>query len=131
MAGVGVPSFVVSGALGHWTVEAYPMQTISALSAPEDARVYVTAEKQGQPYDFGADTVQMAFKAAGVAPATGDWHTASWEQDITAAGGIAYWAVCPVGTGGAVLTAGTYVKWVQITDPSETVVAQAGQLTIY
>lgn len=104
-------------------------QMISTLSA-EYARVHVEVKKQGQPYDASADTVKMAFVVEGTNPGGGDWNVAAWESDLSS-GSLAFWAVCLVGAGGVVLPAGTYVKWVWITDSPEAPIWPGGQLTVY
>ena len=77
-----------------------------------------------------ADTVTMAFTAAGVDPVLGDYKTASWETDATTTPST-YYARCLVGPGGTVtLAAGTYEVWVKITDSPEVPVKRSGTLVV-
>lgn len=102
--------------------------TISSLSV-QYVRAPVAAELNGAVYNPTSDTVQFAFMAVGATPASGDWHAGSWE---TVTGPPAqYIARCLVGgTAGVVLTAGTYVVWLKVTDNPEVPVAQVGVLTV-
>lgn len=100
--------------------------TISHLSK-EYVRVPVRATEAGAPVDPTADTVTMAFAAAGVQPSS--WNTASWETDPTATP-ARYFARCLVGPGAVVLAAGRYVVWLKITDNPEAPVLAAGDLTV-
>lgn len=90
---------------------------------------YIPAEiivcDNGLVPNLSSDTVQMAFPVAEVAPAGGDWKTASWETDATATP-TRYLARCLVGPSGTVtLAAGVYDVWVKITHSPEIAVIQA------
>lgn len=75
----------------------------------------VTMTTSAGPGNPSADTVQMAFMATTANPQTGDWKTASWDQEPSGT----WVAQCLVGPNGVVtLTPGTYYVWVKITDPS-------------
>lgn len=77
--------------------------------------------------DPSASPVAMAFLPTGEDPVSGDWKTGSWVQTP-----VGDWlAQCLVGPGGAVtLSPGIYYLWIQITDPSELVIAAVGQLEV-
>lgn len=105
--------------------------TISSLSL-EYVKVLVEASKAGAVINPTGDVVQLAFPVQGVAPATGDWKTGSWETaappNTTT---TEYWARCLVGPSGAVaLPAGRYDIWVKITDSPEVPVQYAGVLIV-
>lgn len=90
--------------------------------------VDVAATKAGLVYNPTADTVQMAFVAAGTTPVSGDFKSAVWDTD--AAHGI-YSAGCVVGPGGTTtLSAGVYRVWVKVTDSPEIPIQEAGTLVI-
>lgn len=80
---------------------------------------------------LSGDSVEMAFPAAGAAPASGDWKPATW-LTVTATTPDTYYARCLVGPAGTVtLTAGSYDVWVRVTDSPEVPVLRApGQLVI-
>jgi hypothetical protein len=85
----------------------------------------VTLRDSGLAVNVSTDTVQMAFPATEVAPAGGDWKTATWETDATATPSR-YLSRCLVGPGGTVtLAAGLYDVWVKITHSPELAVLQA------
>ena len=91
----------------------------------EYVRVRVVAKKLGAVVDPTGDTVAIAFTNPGAVPVSGDWKTAAWETDTSTAPHT-YWAVCLVGTGGAVtLTEGEYSVFVKITDSPEVPVKRA------
>ena len=100
------------------------MMKISSSSL-EYIKVQVTAIKNGVAYDPTGDTVTMAFTVSDVLTGV-SWKTSSWE---TTSG--KYYARCLVGTGGAaVLSAGTYIVWVRVTDSPEIPVKRAGTLEV-
>ena len=102
---------------------------ISALSL-EYVRVPVAAKQAGAVVNPTADTVTMAFSAAGVDPVAGDYKTASWETDATTTPST-YYARCLVGPAGTVtLAAGTYEVWVKVTDSPEIPVKRSGTLIV-
>jgi hypothetical protein len=81
----------------------------------------IVATKNGAAYNPTGDVVEVAFKLPGVDPAGPDWHAASWET-----AGTAYYARLLVGpAGGLVLTVGTYIMWIRITDSPEVPVLDA------
>ena len=102
---------------------------ISELSL-EYVRVPVSAKQSGLTVDPTADTVKLAFSAAGVDPSSGDYKTSSWETDATTTPAT-YYARCLVGPAGTVaLAAGTYEVWVKITDSPEIPVLRSGTLVV-
>jgi hypothetical protein len=104
------------------------MLTIPA-SSTEYVRVPTYADDGGVPIDpiTAAYTVQMAFEAGPLPPASEDWVAAGW--DTTAMSG--YVAQCLIGPSGVTtLTADTYNVWVQIAAGPETVVRTVGQVAI-
>src|SRR6266576_4335060 len=92
---------------------------------------YVPAEvilrDQGLVPNISLDTVQMAFPVTEVAPAGGDWKSATWETDATATP-TRYLARCLVGPGGTVtLATGQYDVWVKVTHSPEIAVLQCSE----
>lgn len=78
-------------------------------------------------------TVEVAIVDTGT-PESGDWETATWESsDDTINGVDFYLAKIKVGPSGTIgpLTAGTWNVWVRVTSADETVVMNAGQVTLY
>lgn len=102
-------------------------ERISSASK-EYVRFPVFADTAGGLANPTSDTVQVALLASPTSlPQVSDWHAGSWDQNVI--GG--YVAQILVGPGGAVNPgAGTYYAWVQLTDGSEVVVRQVGQLII-
>ena len=97
---------------------------MATLTMPSVSAQYVQQQvlaiSGGLPYNPTADTVQMAFIALPQYgpppdPQSADWHTASWETDSNP---TTYWASCLMGpaNGGVVLTAGSYMIAVKVTD---------------
>lgn len=80
----------------------------------EFVKVPVSFKENGVFQDPTADLVQMAFMAAGSTPGALDWVNASWET-----AGSRYLARALVGPTAKVLTVGTYIVWVKITDSPE------------
>jgi hypothetical protein len=113
----------------RWTV-GFETLTLSHLST-EYVLIPIQVTKAGVPYNPTSDTLQFAFMPNSVqVPITGDWVSGVWE---TVATNIIYPynAKCLVGpTGSTVLTLGTYVIYLKITDNPETPVLVAGQLVI-
>ena len=112
-----------------WTV-GFETITISHLSTPY-VKVPVAARKNGAPYNPTSDSVQFAFMPTAVqVPVTADWVSGSWENVPTNII-YPYNAQCLVGpSGSTVLTLGTYVMYLKVTDNPEIPVFTAGQLTI-
>ena len=102
-----------------------------SVLATQYVLVPVSATKNGAAYNPTADTVQFAFMSNPVQqPGVSDWVSGSWETVATNVL-YPYNARCLVGpTGSTVLTLGTYVMYVKITDSPEIPVETAGQLTI-
>lgn len=102
-------------------------ERISSAST-EYVRFPVFADTGGALANPASDTVKVAFIASATTqPQTSDWKNASWDQN--AIGGYA--AQILVGPAGVVNPgAGTYYAWLQLTDGSEVVVRQVGQLII-
>ena len=102
-------------------------ERISSASK-EYVRFPVFADTAGALVNPTGDVVQVALlSSASAPPQVTDWHAASWDQNVI--GGYA--AQILVGPGGAVNPgAGTYYAWIQLTDGSEIVVRQVGQLII-
>lgn len=98
---------------------------IDVLST-EDVQVPVGLTGPTGPGDPSSGTVSLAFLAGTSKPQATDWNTGSWES--TAVGG--WLAQCLVGSGGVVLTSGTYYIWLKIVDGAETVVEQVGTLEV-
>jgi hypothetical protein len=99
--------------------------TLSRLST-EYVLVQVSFTVSGAAVSPTGDTVQMAFTHGGALPASGDWHSASWET-----AGTQYYARCLVGpASGVILAPGTYAVWVKITDSPEVPVRSPAQLAI-
>lgn len=96
----------------------------------EYVRVRVDAYANGAKINPTADTVEMAFKAAGTDPTSGDWKTASWDTDNSGSSPI-YHAQCLVGPGGTIaLSAAAYIIWLRITDSPEQPVKRVGRLVV-
>ena len=90
----------------------------------------MSAKQSGAAVNPTADTVTMAFTAAGVDPVPGDYKTSTWETDATTTPST-YYARCLVGPAGTVaLAAGTYEVWVKITDSPEVPVKRSGTLVV-
>lgn len=102
-------------------------ERISSASK-EFVRFPVFADAAGALANPTADVVQVALLASSTAvPINTDWHPAAW--DVNVIGG--YVIQILVGPGSAVAPGvGTYYAWVQLTDGSEVVVRQIGQLII-
>lgn len=98
-----------------------------STASTEYVQVSVSAKESGVAIDPTADAVSMAFLATTAAPASGDWHTASWDTD-TATEPDTYLAQCLVGPGAVVLTAAVYEVWVKVVHSPETVVRPAGRM---
>lgn len=108
------------------------MYSQSALST-EYISVPVAATVSGVAINPSTDVVQMAFVSAGDSPDSGDWVSASWEQDATGTPTV-YSVRALVGPTGGVttLTAGTlYDVFVKIGDNPETVVRRFGAVSIF
>ena len=97
----------------------------------EYVRLHVTATTGGQPLDPTALTIEMAFPAPGIAPAGGDWKTATWDYD-TIGSTIRYLAQCLVGPGGTVtLPVGAYDAYIRATSlPEVPVLRSPRQLVV-
>ena len=90
-----------------------------SVGSTQYVRVPVAAKIAGVAYNPTADTVKMAFVAAGVTPAGGDLKAAIWETDATTSP-TTYSAMCLIGPAGTVaLPVGLYQVWVQVTDSPE------------
>lgn len=102
-------------------------ERISSAST-EYVRFPVFADTGGALANPTSDTVKVALIASPTTqPQVSDWHAGVWDQN--AIGG--YVAQVLVGPAGAVNPgAGTYYAWIQLTDGSEVVVRQVGQLII-
>lgn len=102
-------------------------ERISSAST-EYVRFPVFADTAGALANPSGDVVKVALLASPTSqPQTGDWHAGTWDQNVI--GG--YVAQVLVGPAGAVNPgAGTYYAWIQLTDGSEVVVRQVGQLII-
>ena len=113
----------------EWIVS-FSELTISHLST-EYVLIPIQATKSGSPYNPTSDTVQFAFMPNAVQqPVNADWVNGSWETVATNFI-YPYNAKCLVGPSGAtVLTTGTYVIYVKITDSPEIPVLVGGQLNI-
>lgn len=88
-------------------------------TSTEPVQLLVEATQGGSQYNPSGDPVAIAILPdTSPAPAFGSssWNTASWEVDP--GDPPSYWASLLVGplNGGLVLTAGTYVVYVKITD---------------
>lgn len=102
---------------------------MSTLSS-EYVTVLVAAREAGADVNLASGaTVRLAFKAEGEDPEVADWNAGTWDTDTTYTP-TRYYARILVGPDGEVLTAGTYVVWVEITDSPETVVRPAGYLVV-
>lgn len=98
--------------------------TISSRSTVY-VKASVAATLAGAAVDPTADTVTMAFCAAGTQPVTGDFSTASWET-VTDGNGTTYLARRLATT----LTAGRYDVWVRVVHSPETVEELSGSLVV-
>ncbi len=98
--------------------------TLSPIST-EYVRVPISATEAGTPVDPTSYPVDMAFVATGE-PATGDWHSASWET----AGTVFYARILVGPAGGLALARGTYTIWVRITAGLEQPVQEVGLLVV-
>lgn len=104
----------------------------SVLST-QPVQVQVTAlTDTGAAYDPTGDVVAMAFVPQAFpssSPGSGAWVTASWATD--SAGN--HWATLLVGpaNGGTVLTVGTYICWVRVTDNPAVPAIPGPLLTIF
>ena len=97
---------------------------ISSVSK-QYVRSHVEAEKNGVEYDPTGDVVHFAFTATDdVDGAT--WNAGSWE---TSSG--RHYARCLIGPDAVVLTKGTYVVHVRVTDNPEAPADKVGMITIY
>lgn len=87
--------------------------------------------KAGVPYNPTGDTLQFAFMPTAVqVPQVSDWVNGVWET-VTTNFIYPYNAKCLVGpSGSTVLTLGTYVIYLKITDNPEIPVLVGGQLEI-
>jgi hypothetical protein len=102
-----------------------PVLTMSVLST-RNVRVQVSDIVDGVALvDPTGDSVSFAFMAPGSDPSPTDFVTASW-QSI----GTNFYAICPVGPGGHVLTVGTYLIWIKVSDAPEVPVEIVGVLRI-
>lgn len=113
----------------EWSV-AYTSAQITSLST-QYVLVPISATKAGAAYNPTADPVQFAFAPTPTyVPQDSDWVSGSW-QTVSTSLLYPYSAQCLIGpTGATVLTTGTYVIYVQITDNPETPVLTAGQLIV-
>lgn len=100
----------------------------------EPVQFQVVAWDDGASYNPSSDPVYVAFvpvTGSNPSPAGATWNTASWEVD---AGNpqASYWASILVGplNGGIVLTAGTYLCFVKVTDNPAVPVKAGAYLTI-
>ena len=112
-----------------WTV-GFETLNLSHLST-EYVLIPVQVTKAGVPYDPTGDVLQFAFMPNAVqVPSSGDWVAGVWETVPTNII-YPYNAKCLVGpTGSTVLTLGTYVMYLKITDNPEVPVLVGGQLVI-
>jgi len=113
----------------RWTV-GFENLTFSHLSTMY-ALIPLSAKKAGVPYNPTSDALQFAFMPNSVQqPVNADWVNGVWESVPTNII-YPYNAKCLVGPNGTtVLTLGTYIMYMKITDSPETPVLVAGQLTI-
>ena len=113
----------------RWNV-GFETLTLSHLST-EYVLVPLQVTKAGVPYNPTSDTLQFAFMPNSVqVPVTADWVAGVWESVPTNII-YPYNAKCLVGpTGTTVLTLGTYVMYLKITDNPEVPVLIGGQLVI-
>jgi hypothetical protein len=113
----------------RWNV-GFETLTLSHLST-EYVLVPLQVTKAGVPYNPTSDTLQFAFMPNSVqVPVTADWVAGAWESVPTNII-YPYNAKCLVGpTGTTVLTLGTYVMYLKITDSPEVPVLIGGQLVI-
>lgn len=113
----------------EWTVS-FSAIGISHLST-EYVLIPVQATKNGIAYDPTGDTVQFAFMpTATQVPGVSDWVNGAW--DTTSGNPIyPYNAKCLVGPmGTTILSIGTYVIYIKVTDSPEVPVLVGGQLQI-
>lgn len=113
----------------EWTVE-YSDISFSHLST-EYVVIPVRVSKAGVPYNPTSDAVQFAFMPTSVQqPQVSDWVSGNWDSVPTNII-YPYNAKCLVGpSGSTVLTLGTYVVYMKITDNPAVPVRVAGQLGI-
>jgi hypothetical protein len=93
-------------------------------------RCVVSVTESGLPADPTNGDISFAFIEDGLNtnPETGDWKAGSWESSPDGT----YYGKCLVGPAGTVtLDVGTYDVWVRVVRGSETVIEQAGTVTIY
>ena len=123
---MALSGLVISPPRVKWVISMEAARISSA--SKENIRFPVFADTGGGLANPTSDTVQMAFlPGSSQLPIVTDWHAGTWDTNVI--GG--YVAQIMVGPGGAVaLAAGEYYAWVQLTDGSEIVVRQAGQLII-
>ena len=103
--------------------------TISHLST-EYVIIPVNATISGQSYNPTGDTVSFAFMSnPSASPTNTDWVAGSW--DVSANSLYPYLAQCLIGPNGVItLGVSTFVIWLRVADNPETVIIQAGMLTI-
>lgn len=114
---------------GRWTV-GFETLVLSHLST-EYILIPLAVTKAGVPYNPTSDTLQFAFMPTAVqVPQVSDWVNGSWDSVPTNII-YPYNAKCLVGpSGSTVLTLGTYVIYLKITDNPEVPVLVGGQLEI-
>lgn len=114
---------------GRWTV-GFETLGLSHLST-EYVLIPLAVTKAGVPYNPTSDTVQFAFMPNSVQqPVVSDWVNGVWETVATNFI-YPYNAKCLVGpSGSTVLTQGTYVIYLKITDNPEVPVLVGGQLEV-
>lgn len=108
------------------------MDTLTQLAqSTEPCQVAISATLNGVAYSPVNDPVSFAFVTAGSPPPDptgGQFVAGTWETDP----GPVYWASILVGplNGGTVLTAGSYIAYVKITDSPAVPVKPAFYLII-
>lgn len=91
-----------------------PVLTMSVLST-RNVRVKVSDVVDGVVLvDPTGDSVSFAFMAPGVSPSPTDFVSGSWQTIENN-----FYAICPVGPAGHILTVGAYLIWLKVTDAPE------------
>jgi hypothetical protein len=103
-------------------------ERVSVLNDAPIRLANVWADAGGAIVDPSTFPVQMAFITTDRDPVSGDWKTAAW--DVTQTGN--HCVEINVGPSGAALSIGEYYAWVRVqaTNPTETPIAQIGQLIV-
>jgi hypothetical protein len=87
----------------------------------------VSAQENGLLIDPTTGTIEFAFMADSVEPASLNWKTGSWEIGLGE-----YLGRCLVGPSGTItLAASSYDVWVRYTKAPETIIEKIGYLVIY